>query len=128
MEPAYVEGCRVRVRPYALRSPGRGDVVVIRSPALPARLELKRIVGLPDEEVVWTGGVVRINGARLDEPYARIPVSPPGDDQALFYRLRPGEYFVAGDNRLHSTDSRSYGPVALASIAGKAVVSVPMLR
>jgi signal peptidase I len=120
MEPAYLDGCRVRVRPYGSGSPDRGDVVVIRSPIAPARLELKRIIGLPDEEVAWTGGVVLINGARLDEPYARIPAAPPGDDQAGSCRLRAGEYFVAGDNRLHSTDSRGYGPVALASIAGNA--------
>lgn len=121
MEPSYPDGADVtagrwRTHRCLLR---RGDVVVMRSPAGRDRLELKRIVGLPFEEVSWTGGRLWINGRVLHEPYARIPPLPPGDDDRHSRRLGPDEYFTVGDNRLHSTDSRSYGPVPLSLISGK---------
>ena len=123
MEPSYPDGARVRVSawPLALRNPRRGDVVMIRSPAAPQRMELKRVIGLPTEQVSWNGGAIRINGARLDEPYANVAPAPPGDDEWQDRCLRADEYFVAGDNRLHSTDSRRYGPIPRRSITGKLV-------
>ncbi|MBI3088624.1 MAG: signal peptidase I [Candidatus Omnitrophica bacterium] len=123
MEPAYQPGSRVRISrtAYWFRPPARGDVVAIRAPAASDRVDLKRIIGLPGEEVSWTGGRVAINGRMLDEPYANIPAAPPGDEpQAL--RLGPGEYFVAGDHRLYSRDSRAYGPVKRSAILGKILV------
>ena len=95
MEPAYHPGDRVWMSrwAYVWRTPARGDVVVIRSPAHPHRLELKRVVGLPSETVEWEGG----HRARLGRE----------------------EYMVVGDNRFHSDDSRLYGPVPRAAIFGK---------
>jgi signal peptidase I len=94
-------------------------VVAIRSPETPTRIELKRVVGLPNEEIAWRAGRFSVNGALLDEPYARIPSAPPGDDELAIVRLGPHDYFVAGDNRLHSRDSRHYGPVTRRVILGK---------
>ena len=125
MEPSYVQGSRViaqRLAYLAVR-PERGDVVVIRSPEARARLELKRIVGLPGETVCWQRGRLSVNGRELEEPYAMSPPVPPGDDAPSVWRLGRREYFVAGDNRLYSRDSRVYGPVRRSAIVGKIVDS-----
>ena len=121
MEPAYPAGSRVwasRRFPF-FRAPSRGDVVVIRSPAMPGRMELKRIIGLPCEELSWSRGQFRVNGMPLDEPYAQPRPAPPGDDEIALVRLSPRDYFVVGDNRLYSHDSRHYGPVARSAILGR---------
>ena len=91
---------------------------MIRSPAMPTRLELKRIIGLPREEISWTGERFQVNGLPLDEPYARFRPAPPGDDDVYVVCLGPDDYFVAGDNRLYSHDSRQYGPVARSAVLG----------
>ncbi|MBI4362403.1 MAG: signal peptidase I [Euryarchaeota archaeon] len=119
MEPTHPPGSRVRVMSLQ-GEPRRGDIVVLRPPATPRRLDLKRVVGLPGEMVSWGRGEFRVNGSPLAEPYARSPPAPPGDDEVQAWRLGPDEYFVMGDNRLHSTDSRHHGPVKRDRIAGKA--------
>ena len=120
MEPTYPEGSRLWVSRLVLRlsQPRRGDLVVIRLATAPPRLELKRVVGLPYEHVRWTANGLLVNGTPIHEPYARIAPAP-GDDDAQEWRLGPGEYFVMGDNRLHSQDSRHYGPIRGAQIVGK---------
>ena len=125
MAPAYADGGRCTARRASHRSapPRRGDVVLLRSPERPARVELKRIIGLPHEAVSWRRGRMYVNGAPLSEPYARIHVAPPGDDETRTMRLGPAEYFVAGDHRLYSRDSRQYGPVARAAIVGTIISS-----
>ena len=104
---------------YFFRHPSRGDLVVVRPPGTPAHLEIKRVVGLPNEQIAWNQGFFRVNGELLHEPYARIPAAPPGDDEIQTRRLGPDEYFVAGDNRLYSHDSRRYGPLTRTAILGK---------
>ena len=85
----------------------------------PKRRYLKRIVGLPGEEVRLSEGMLLIDGERLAEPYlGGLPASPGLGDQQ--WKLRDGEYFVLGDNRAHSTDSREFGPVGLGLIVAKA--------
>ena len=114
MEPAYPSG-RVLLASRLvlwLRAPRRGEVVAFRSPDDSARLELKRVIGLPGEVVSWQpGGAFRINHQPLDEPYARCAPPPPGDDDSGERSVPPRRYFLAGDNRLYSRDSRRYGPV-----------------
>lgn len=121
MEPSYPNGRPVRAGrfSYARRAPARGDVVVIRSPEDPRRQELKRIVGLPHEELSWGGQRLRVNGQALEEPYVPFRPESPGDGLMQAVRLGPGQYFVAGDNRLHSRDSRHYGPVQRRAILGR---------
>ncbi|MBI3319601.1 MAG: signal peptidase I [Candidatus Omnitrophica bacterium] len=121
MEPAYPSGTTVLIHhlAYLLFSPARGDVVVMQSPEVADRVELKRIIGLPDEMVSWSTGRFQINGIPLDEPYARIAEAPPGDDEKRRCQLGACDYFVAGDHRLYSRDSRHYGPIARSMIIGK---------
>lgn len=101
---------------YLFRSPQRGDVVVFHPPSAPERDFIKRIIGEPGDTVELRMGKVYINGVPLAEPYilnqSRDTVTP--------IRLGPDEYYVLGDNRLSSTDSRSLGPVPAANIIGLA--------
>ena len=85
----------------------------------PERRRIKRVVGLPGEEVRLIDGVVLIEGEDLDEPYlGGLPASPGLAEGE--WRMDDGECFLMGDNRAHSTDSRAYGPIRLDSIVGEA--------
>jgi len=119
MEPTYHQGNRVWMSrlAYWWRTPRRGDVVVVRVPVHPHRLELKRIIGLPQETITWVGGQFQIQQQLLSEPYANIRPSPPGDEPHTM-QLGQEQYLVAGDNRLHSDDSRLYGPVQRSALLG----------
>ncbi len=101
----------------------RRALVVAPDPRDPRRLSLKRVVGLPGEEVRMVDGVVLIDGGELDEPYLGGLPAAPGLAEAE-WRLDAGECFLLGDNRAHSTDSRVYGPVRLGSISGRARLRV----
>lgn len=102
---------------YMVTSVSRGDVVVMRYPLDPRLDYLKRVVGLPGDEVLIEGGRVSINGDGWPEPY----VAPESVDPYthLSITVRPGHYFVMGDNRLHSSDSREFGQVPFDLIRGK---------
>ena len=102
-----------------LSGPNRGDLVVLRRPGADGEMDVKRIVGLPGERVSIGGGGVGIDGAALDEPYLAGRPGTLGMQEAV-WELRTGEAFVMGDNRPRSTDSRDYGPIALARIEGLA--------
>ncbi len=102
--------------------PGRGDVIVFRAPPSPDRDFVKRVIGLPGERVRISGGEIFVNGERLDETYlAESDLRRDMDcvPNTLGCVLAEDEYFVLGDNRDHSNDSRDWGPVRLEVIVGK---------
>src|SRR5437667_5252969 len=107
---------------YKLHQPQRGDIVVFKPPDEASRDFIKRIIALPGERIHVANSVVYINGQVLREPYLperwtynnNWPAS--GQDQLI----PPDQYFVLGDNRNHSSDSRTFGPNELDSILGKA--------
>lgn len=103
---------------YRLGAPRRGDIVVLREPGRPDILCVKRIAGLPGEEVRQERDRLWINGALWDD--ARR-AGPPENAGAVSYQwlLEDGEYLVLGDNRSNSRDSRSFGPVKRGQIIGK---------
>ena len=111
---------------YKLHAPQRGDIIVFKPPDEASRDFIKRIIALPGERIRITNGVVYINDQVLREPYLpekwtynnNWPAS--GQDQIM----PTGEYFVMGDNRNHSSDSRTFGPITLQSILGKAEVRI----
>lgn len=123
MEPTLHNGQYVMVNKLALRlgSPQRGDIVVFRSPQDERRALIKRVVGLPGEEVMIRSGVVYINGVALAEPY--VAPNPPSGDWGPQV-LGPGEYMLLGDNRDNSNDSRNFGPVSASEFIGKAWFSL----
>jgi signal peptidase I len=91
---------------------------VLRHPAQQHRFYVKRIVGLPDESIRLQGGLVYVNGSLLNETYLhRRPYQRPEYDREWW--LGPEEYFVMGDNRSDSQDSRAFGPVRQDLIVGR---------
>lgn len=108
---------------YGLRgkNPQRGDVIVFESPVNPKEFYLKRVIGLPGERVKIESEKVFIyndehpQGIELDEPY--IPDVTAGSTNVS---LQPHQYFVLGDNRDESFDSRRFGPIDEGTIVGKA--------
>lgn len=107
---------------YLFRDPVRGEVVVFRFPLDPSDYFIKRIIGLPGEMVTVSGGKVSIaesEGAEsvvLSEPYLDEGVVTSGDRSWL---LGPDEYFVMGDNRAFSLDSRRWGALPRSNITGR---------
>ncbi len=97
----------------------RGDIVVFRYPLDPHIRFIKRVIGLPGDRVELRDGVVFINGRRLREPY--ILPAYRGHSNMAPLRVPAGEYFVLGDHRNDSDDSRTWGCVPRALILGKAV-------
>lgn len=105
---------------YHLRQPQRGDVIVFHPPGETDNF-IKRIIGLPGERVDINGHQVSINGKPLDEKY--LPTFSPlaGDGEVNFSEvLQTNQYFVMGDNRDQSKDSREIGPIGKERIIGKA--------
>lgn len=98
----------------------RGDIVVFWYPDDPSKSYIKRVVGLPGDTVEVRDGVVRINGAELDEKYLdpKFNLSSRSQPPVL---VRPNYYFVMGDNRDNSFDSRTWGLVPKKYIYGKAL-------
>lgn len=119
MAPTLLSGDRVFLNrlTYLHREPQRGDLVVLRDPET-ADLVVKRIVALPGEMVQVAVEQTFVNGKRLAEPYIRLPrkVAMAGRSAPLI--VPKDNYFVLGDNRLNSVDSRSFGPVPRERILG----------
>jgi signal peptidase I len=104
---------------YYLRSPRRGDVVVIKDP-VDKGLSVKRIIATSGETVLVKEGMVTVNGNHLDEPYlsSGTRTFPDGPRREQQLHCKQGEFVVMGDNRMNSADSRSYGPVPRGNILG----------
>ncbi|MGH3041936.1 MAG: signal peptidase I [Gaiellaceae bacterium] len=106
---------------YRFRDPSRGDIVVFKTPADAVErcgaggTFVKRLVGLPGDRIALRRGVLRVNGERVDEPY--VNGGPPGSDFTE-RTLGPDQYFMMGDNRAQSCDSREWGPVNRADLIG----------
>jgi len=105
---------------YRFHGPQRFDVVVLRLPGQSQELLIKRVIGLPGEMVEIKNGHVYINGQELEEPFTT------GETRSGRYTrltVPPLHVFVLGDNRDHSNDSRSFGPVPIGNIVGRAWLS-----
>jgi signal peptidase I len=104
---------------FLFHAPQRGDVIVFRYPKDPSRDFIKRVIGVPGDTVSISDGVVNVNGVALTEPY--INGGARGD---MAEQVVPqGSYFVLGDNRANSSDSRAWGYVPEENIIGKAMLS-----
>jgi len=123
MLPNLNRGQRIMVSKlaYRLTDPRRGEVVVLANPRGEGPALIKRIVGLPGETIEIVDGQVLSDGRRLDEPYL---VYDRGDSDWGPRILGGDEYFVLGDNRNNSNDSRSFGPVKESLFIGKAWFSI----
>jgi signal peptidase I len=113
-----------------MREIRRGDVVVFKFPEEPERDFIKRVIGLPGDTLEVRNRQVLVNGARIVEPYAHY-LFPAGDDEAngLDVRARygpvsvpPGHFFMMGDNRDNSQDSRYWGFLPAHYVKGRALM------
>jgi signal peptidase I len=132
MEPTLKIGDRVLVNKlsYDFHSVHRGDIVVFKKPPndnSPGVTDLvKRVIGLPGETISATNGQVYINGHPLNEPWL-----PRGDYTSAFgpVQIPSSEYFMMGDNRGDSADSRIIGPIPQKLFIGRAFIRVwPLSR
>ena len=108
---------------YYFDEPARGDVVIFRYPKDPSKFFIKRIIGVPGDTVDITGNIVTVTNASgttatLDEPYVK-DMAP---TTQLSETLGDREYFVMGDNRDQSSDSRVWGVLQREKIVGRALV------
>ena len=108
---------------YEIGSPKRGEVIIFKYPLIPSRYFIKRVIALPEETIKITGTKVEIKRPGedtftvLEEPYIEFE-----KESFVEMTLKKDEYFVMGDNRMASLDSRSWGPLNESFVVGKAFV------
>ena len=121
MEPLLLDGERIVVNKfvYRFRAIERGDVVVFWYPKEPSVSFVKRVVGLPGDVVQIRSGELMVNGVAAPEAY--LPSSYRDNDDLPPTEVKKGFYFVLGDHRRSSNDSRSWGEVPEKYIYGRAV-------
>src|SRR6266540_1876303 len=117
MMPALRDGERVLMW-KVVEEINRGDIVVFWYPNYPSKSYIKRVIGLPGEEVMVENGKVLINGSPLDEPYMNADYRS-SDSMPESIHVKDHHYFVLGDNRKNSSDSRYWGLVPEKYIYGK---------
>ena len=108
---------------YRLSNPKRGDVIVFEAPDMAGADYIKRIIGLPGETIKITSDTIYIDGKKLEEDYLPDSFNTyVGNDESmtLEVKLEPDTYFVMGDNREHSHDSREIGSINKSKIVGRA--------
>ena len=118
MQPTLKQGYLLLVNKmaYKLGDPKYGDVVVFHYNGDDQEDYIKRVIGLPGDKVDISGGVVRVNGSALTEPYIMEVPNYSGT-----WTVPAGELFVLGDNRNHSSDSHQWGFVQESWVVGKAL-------
>lgn len=126
METTFFTGDRLIVSRlhYMLDTPKRGEIVVFNSINPREREQgvmlIKRIIGLPNERIEFRDGELYINDVRTEEPYIKEACAQFSCPDAL-WQLHDTQYFVMGDNRNASQDSRRFGPITIQDIVGEAV-------
>lgn len=128
MQPTYAAGDVVLVSrtPPAADGVRRGDLVVFPSPQ-DGRRSLKRVVGLPGDELVILDGLLHVNDVPVAEPFVNQPMID-GYYSRTFW-VPTGAVFVLGDNRGNSIDSRDYGAVPIDILTGRVILDVwPVAR
>lgn len=104
---------------YLFSEPEYGDIIVFHEPRREEDDYIKRVIGLPGDTIEIREAQVYVNGGLIDEPYINNTKTCFGD---CAWTLTGDEYFVMGDNRQHSSDSRAFGPVERRLIVGEALV------
>lgn len=108
----------VNKQAYLFQPPARGDVIVFYWPVDTTKDLIKRVIGLPGDTIVTTSSTVQVDGVVLHEPYVKVPFNLEGRQ----WVVPANYYFVMGDNRQFSDDSRDWGFVPKSYIIGKAVI------
>ncbi len=124
MQPNFATGQFVIVSRlnFMLGEPERGDIVVFHYPGNPEEDYIKRVIGVPGDTIEMRDQQVYINGEPIDEPYINEPCNRASCPDRVYPTLGADEYFVMGDNRNHSSDSRRFGAVGREYLVGEALV------
>ena len=130
MNPTFAHGDYLIVDQlsYRFNEPQRGEVVVFQYPNDPSQFFIKRIIGLPGETIELEDKTITIindnwpQGFELDEPYLDSEDSSSVEYRQSRVSLSDQEYYVLGDNRSHSSDSRSWGPLSSDKVIGRPLV------
>jgi signal peptidase I len=119
MNPTLISGEYVIVNrvSYRLGSPQRGDIIVFHFPRDPREEYIKRVIGLPGDQVEINQGQVYVNGQPLEESYLKVKTNYSGT-----WQVPEGQLFVLGDNRNNSSDSHDWGTVPMDYVVGKAIL------
>ena len=116
---------------YSVHAPQRGDIIIMRDPNDPSKDFIKRVIAVPGDHLLIRGGRVYIDGRLLEEPYlnpepwtenADWPLTPTASAEGVL--MGRDDYFVMGDNRNHSSDSRVFGVVHRDEIRSRAWIRV----
>lgn len=107
---------------YVLQPPARGDIIVFQYPRNPQESYIKRIIAVPGDVISVDGQIVTVDGVRLQEPYVNKQDSFNPYTAIKKHIVGPNQYFVMGDNRGNSSDSRQWGLVPRDNILGKAML------
>jgi signal peptidase I len=118
MEPTLVDGQTVCFRELSATwyQPARGDIVVFSAPTEPGRRYVKRLVGLPGDELRFEGGSLLVNGIKLE-----LPSSALDQDLVLSVKVPNDSFYALGDHAAVSWDSRQLGPVSMNKLIGPLV-------
>lgn len=101
------------------RIPDRYDIILFRNPENRKQVLIKRVIGLPGEKIEIKDGYIYVNGERIEEPYLQEKCNDSGS-----YQVPENSYFVMGDNRNHSYDSRDFSSIPQKDVLAKAVCVV----
>lgn len=117
MEPNFSDGNYLLIDEitYRFREPQRGEAIVFRYPQDRRTFFIKRIIGLPGERIIIKNNQIVIGGVSLEEDYLSPEIKTSGNIDVV---LGPDEYFVLGDNRYNSFDSRNWGKLMRKEITG----------
>ena len=108
----------IKLKPRSIK---RGDVIVIKPHSVEKAHQIKRIIGMPGDEILIDKGAIVVNNHLITETYLKgRPVTVFSDDSRK-WSLGKNDYFVMGDNRIISKDSRTQGPISEQQIIGKAI-------
>ena len=130
MEPTLVPGDRVAVAKYS-KTPSLGNIIVFKAPAASVKTcgpsegssdLIKRVIGMPGQTISSSGNEVLIDGKPLAQPW--IPADTPLGTPIVTTHIPKNSYYVLGDNRMHSCDSRYWGVVPGSSIVGQAIFKI----
>lgn len=127
MQPTLYENDRVflDIISYKLVTPGRFDIVVFDSPVEKNTLYVKRVIGLPGDNIKISDGSVYINGTVLNETYLAAGIKTLSNTGSYIDLTVPDNMvYVLGDNRPRSEDSRFFGPISISTIKGRALFRI----
>ncbi len=105
---------------YRLGAPHRGDIVAFHHERSAPSIYIKRVIGIPGDRIAIDRGTVSVNGTVLDEPYVRFRDAR----SAAAVTVPPDAYYVLGDNRANSEDSRAWGFVPASDLIGRAMFEI----